>query len=110
MRSTVIVPGPDTAFGKCDCAFKKPVPKSLINSDQHREWQVDHEQPRCSFRRVPGADYGEPRAAVLEPAGFRPHLNIGRPGFESGAMTFSFNGRLSAAAIAAGTGPPSPHG
>jgi hypothetical protein len=65
---------------RSDCTFKKPVPKSLINSDQHREWQVYHAEPGCSFRRVFGAHHGKPRAAVLELAGLRPDLNASRPG------------------------------
>ena len=79
MPSTAIVPEPNAAAAS-DCTFKKPVPKVLRNSDQHREWQVFHAQPRCSFRRVFGTDHGKPRAAVLEPSGLRLHLMQFRPG------------------------------
>jgi hypothetical protein len=47
----------------------REIPKALINSDEHREWQVYHAQPRFGLPRISRTDHGEPGAAVLRLAG-----------------------------------------
>ena len=79
MRLRVIVPGPEVpgfqAWGSCASGdasplFGREIPKALINSDEHREWQVYHAQPRFGLQRISRPDHGQPGAAVLESAGF----------------------------------------
>ncbi len=80
MRLKVIVPGPECpvlepgvtrASEDASPLSGREIPKALINSDEHREWQVYHAQPRFGLQRISRTDYGKPGAAVLELAGFR---------------------------------------
>ena len=54
----------------------REIPKALIDSDEHRDWQVHHAQPRFGLQRISRADHGKPGAAVLELAGFRVWLAV----------------------------------
>ena len=83
MRLKVIVPGPERPVLEIEVTRAsedasplsgQAIPKALINSDEHPEWQVYHAQPRFGLRRISRTDHGKPRAAVLEPAGFRVRL------------------------------------
>ena len=78
MRLRVIVPGPEIRGFKLGAAVppgdasprtSREIPKTLINSDEHLEWQVYHAQPRFGLRRISRTDHGQPCSAVLEPAG-----------------------------------------
>ena len=88
MRLKVIVPGPECpvlelgvtrASKDASPLSGREIPKALINSDEHREWQVYHAQPRFSLRRLPRANRGRFCAAVLELAGFRVWLGRWAP-------------------------------
>ena len=80
MRLKAIVPVPECPVleHEVTCASEdasplsgREIPKALINSDEHREWQVYHAQPRFGLQRISRPDHGKPGAAVLELAGFR---------------------------------------
>jgi hypothetical protein len=64
--------------GQTHHPFGREITKALINSDEHRQWQVYHAQPRSCLRRIPRTDHGKPGAAVLELAGFRVRLGHAR--------------------------------
>jgi hypothetical protein len=64
--------------GQTHHPFGREITKALINSDEHRQWQVYHAQPRSCLRRIPRTDHGKPGAAVLELAGFRVRLDHAR--------------------------------
>jgi hypothetical protein len=83
MRLKVIVPGPECPVPRIEVARAsedasplsgQAIPKALINSDEHREWQVSHAQPRFGLQRISRFDHGKPGAAVLELAGLRVRL------------------------------------
>ena len=84
MRLKVIVPGPECPVLELGVSLVpqkthhlfsgREIPKALINSDEHREWQVYHAQPRFGLQRIPRTDHGQPGAAVLESAGLRVRL------------------------------------
>jgi hypothetical protein len=84
MRLKVIVPGPECRVLELEVTHAsedasplsgREIPKALINSDEHREWQVYHAQPRFGLKRISRTDHGKPGAAVLELAGFRVRLD-----------------------------------
>src|SRR5882724_5985953 len=88
MRLKVTVPGPECSVLELEVTRAsedasplsgREIPKALINSDEHREWQVYHAQPRFSLRRIPRIDHGKPGAAVLKLAGFRVWLGRSAP-------------------------------
>ena len=78
MHSKVIVPRPELQVlleaepKRKDASplSRREIRKALINSDEHPEWQVYHAQPRFGLQRIPRTDHGQPRAAVLQLAGF----------------------------------------
>jgi hypothetical protein len=82
MHLKVIVPGPDfqappeaqvelgSRWKDASPLSRREIRKALINSDEHPEWQVYHAQPRFGLQRIPRTDHGQPRAAVLQSAGF----------------------------------------
>src|SRR4051794_22171308 len=78
------VPGPDLGpleaggiAGKCTPALRV-IRKALINSEEHREREVYHAQPRLCLQRIPRIDHGKPRAAVFRLAGFCVRLEPSR--------------------------------
>ena len=67
MRLKVIVPGPECPVPEIEVTRAsedasplsgQAIPKALINSDEHREREVYHAQPRLCLQRIPRIDHG----------------------------------------------------
>src|SRR5258708_39553479 len=77
MHLRVFAQGPELD-GRRITASRQSIPKVLIDSDEHRRWQVYHAKSRLCLRWLPRADCSRLGAAVLELA--RVRVQLGRRG------------------------------